>query len=61
MPTFDQLARREKSEQVDSIRKYVKKFSSATKYIYVEELRNDMSAPVEVVWSARVRGNEDLQ
>ena len=33
MPTFDHLAQREKSEQVDSIRNYPKKFSSATKHM----------------------------
>jgi hypothetical protein len=51
---FDHLARREKSEEVDGIRDYPQEILDYHE-TYVDELRNNMSAPVEVVWGAPVR------
>jgi len=51
---FDHLARREKSEEVDGIRDYPQEILDYHE-TYVDELRSNMSAPVEVVWGAPVR------
>jgi hypothetical protein len=51
---FDHLARREKSEEVDGIRNYPQEILEYHE-VYVDELRNNMSAPVEMVWGAPVR------
>lgn len=52
---FDHLARRENSEVVDGIRDYPPEILKCHEN-YVEELRSNMSATVEVLWGASVSG-----